>query len=49
MHGDRSVTRATRACIESVRMDFLYDIAMVVLGVVCFAVLIVSIDLLDRA
>lgn len=30
-------------------MDFLYDIAMVALGVAVFAVLLLSIDLLDRA
>lgn len=30
-------------------MDFLYDIAMVATGVLTFAVLLVSIDLLDRA
>ena len=30
-------------------MDFLYDIAMVAAGVLTFALLLLSIDLLDRA
>ncbi len=30
-------------------MDVLYDLAMVALGVLVFAVLLLSIDLLDRA
>ena len=39
--------RAPSATVTS--MDFLYDLVMVGLGVLVFAVLIVSIDLLDRA
>jgi len=30
-------------------MDFLYDLVMVATGVIVFAALLVSIDLLDRA
>ncbi len=49
MRGAPSVTRTSRARAHSGAMDFLYDLAMVALGVAAFAVLLAAIELLDRA
>lgn len=43
------VTRPSRAPSHSAGMDVLYDLAMVALAVFVFALLLLSVGLLDRA
>ncbi len=49
MRGPGFVTGSSRAPPHDVPMDVLYDLLMVATGVLVFAALLLSVELLDRA